>query len=154
MEPFEPFRHRYPGLEVHLLEAAATRQNHVDRGDVQLGILPSVLDALHGEPIHPMLVMVAVARNIRSPDGSRSKSRFFADKPLLLLSRQFGLRSWFEATCDVAHIKPRMLLESSALHTLTALREGYGIAVVPSDVPIAAFNICRALVHRGAPVGR
>ena len=79
-----------------------------------------------------------------------------ADKPLLLLSRQFGLRYWFEATCDVAHIRPRMLLESSAPHTLTALAsEGYGIAVVPSDVRISGVNVRLVpLVHRGAPLGR
>ena len=116
------------------MEAAATRlQNHVDRGDVQLGILPSGHDALLGEPLYPIHVMVAVAR--KHPFARRPTLEILelADKPLLLLSRQFGLRSWFEATCDVAHIKPRMLLESSAPHTLTALAsEGYGIAVVPS----------------------
>ena len=158
LAPFVPgFQNRYPGVEVHLLEAAATRlQRHVDRGDVQLGILPSGHDALLGEPLYPIHVMVAVAR--KHPFARRPTLEILelADKPLLLLSRQFGLRSWFEATCDVAHIKPRMLLESSAPHTLTALAsEGYGIAVVPSDVRIAGVNVHLVpLVHRGAPVGR
>jgi len=57
-----------------------------------------------------------------------------ADEPLLL-GRDFGLRLWFEAACDVAHVRPRMLMESLAPHTLIALaKESYGVAIVPSDV--------------------
>ena len=158
LAPFVPgFQNRYPGVEVHLLEAAATRlQSHVDRGDVQLGILPSGHDALLGELLYPIHVTVAVAQ--KHPFARRPTLEIveLADKPLLLLNRQFGLRSWFEATCEVAHIRPRMLLESSAPHTLTALAsEGYGIAVVPSDVRITGVNVRLVpLMHRGTPVGR
>ena len=100
LAPFVPgFQNRYPGVEVHLLEAAATRlQSHVDRGDVQLGILPSGHDALLGELLYPIHVTVAVAQ--KHPFARRPTLEIveLADKPLLLLNRQFGLRSWFEAT--------------------------------------------------------
>ena len=44
-----------------------------------------------------------------------------ADEPLLLLHRSFGSREWFDAACNIAHIRPRVLLESAAPHTLVAL---------------------------------
>jgi LysR substrate binding domain-containing protein len=52
-----------------------------------------------------------------------------ADQPLLLLHRSFGSREWFEAACNLAHFRPRVLLESAAPHTLIALTGvGYGVA--------------------------
>ena len=75
---------------------------------------------------------------------------------MLLLGRDFGSREWFDAACSVAHIRPRVLLESAAPHTLIALAAtGYGIAVIPSNaqVPRSAVRTV-PLVHRGASVGR
>ena len=78
-----------------------------------------------------------------------------AEEPLLLLHRTFGSRAWFEAACDVAHIRPRVLLESAAPHTLIALAQvGYGIAVVPSTVLIPPGVRVVALAQRGASIGR
>ena len=78
------------------------------------------------------------------------------DEPLLLLRRDFGSREWFDAACSVAHVRPRVLLESSAPHTLIALAAtGYGIAIVPSNaqVPRGAVRAV-PLIHRGSSVGR
>ena len=48
-----------------------------------------------------------------------------------LLRRDFGSREWFQAACRVAHIQPRVLLESSASHTLILLAATeYGLAIV------------------------
>ena len=74
---------------------------------------------------------------------------------LLLLRRDFGSRLWFDAACQVANIRPDVLLESGAPHTLIALaRAGYGVAVLPSSAPIPRGGL-RAipLVLRGVPVG-
>jgi DNA-binding transcriptional LysR family regulator len=58
-----------------------------------------------------------------------------ANEPLLLLNRTFGSRGWLDSACNIANIRPRVLLESAAPHTLVALaRMGYGVAVVPSNV--------------------
>src|SRR6266567_815791 len=79
-----------------------------------------------------------------------------ADESLLLLRRDYASRGWFDAACNVAHIKPRVILESAAPHTLLALaRTGNDVAIVPSNVRIAAAGV-RAfpLVHRGTPIGR
>src|SRR5215475_9199412 len=151
------YQSRHPGVEVHLLEAAATRlQIHVDRGDVHLGLLPSGHDALHGELLYPIYVTAALPQGHAWARRRTLEIAELSGKPLLLLNRQFGLRSWFEAACEVAHVKPHVLLESAAPHTLVALaRENYGIAVVPSDAQVPAGDVRLVpLVHRGAPVGR
>ena len=79
-----------------------------------------------------------------------------ADEPVLLLRRDFGSREWFDTACSVAHIRPRVLLESAAPHTLIAMAAtGYGIAIIPSNaqVPRGAIR-AMPLIHRGASVGR
>ena len=79
-----------------------------------------------------------------------------ADEPLLLLRRDFGSREWFDAACSVGHIQPRVLLESSAPHTLISLAAtGYGLAIIPSNaqVPRGAVRAV-PLIHRGVSVGK
>lgn len=151
------YQRRYPGVEVRLLEAAADRlQSHLDRGDVQLGLMPSGHDPFDGRLLYPIYVTAALSREHRLARRGALEVSQLADEPLLLLGRQFGLRSWFEAACDVAHIRPRALMESAAPHTLIALaREGYGIAIVPSDVQPQQGEVqLMPLVHRRTPVGR
>jgi DNA-binding transcriptional LysR family regulator len=75
---------------------------------------------------------------------------------LLLLRRDFASREWFDIACQAAHIRPRVLLESAAPHTLVALAAtDYGIAILPSTVQVPR-GVARAvpLVHRGKSLGR
>jgi len=78
------------------------------------------------------------------------------DEPLLLPSRGFASREWFNAACQVAHVRPRVLFESSTPHTLIALAaSGYGVAVLPTGVLIPREKVCPVpLVYGGAPIGR
>ena len=78
------------------------------------------------------------------------------DKPLLVLRREFGSRAWFDAACQVARIRPRLLLESAVPQTLIALAAAdYGIAIVPSNVEAHRSGLRAVpLVHRGASIGR
>lgn len=151
------YQRRHPGIEIRFLEAAADRlQTHLDRGDVQLGIMPSGHDPFAGRLLYPIYVMAAFSRKHNFGRRSVLEISQLTEEPLLLLGRQFGLRSWFEAACEVAHVRPRAIMESAAPHTLLALaRQGYGIAVVPSDVQPQQGEVrLIPLVHRGAPVGR
>ena len=79
-----------------------------------------------------------------------------ADEPLLRLTSTFASHRWFEAACQVAHVRPRVLLESVAPQTLIALAQaGHGIAVVPSPVRISHAGVrVAAVVHRGVPIGQ
>jgi DNA-binding transcriptional LysR family regulator len=118
--------------------------------------MPSGHDPFQGRILYPIHVTAALASTHRLARGKVLEVAQLADEPLLLLGRDFGLRMWFEAACDVAHVRPRMLMESLAPHTLIALaKEGYGVAIVPSDVqPQPGTVRLVPLVHRGAPIGR
>jgi DNA-binding transcriptional LysR family regulator len=157
LAPFVPqYQRRHPGIEVILLEAAAARlQNHMDCGDVHIGIMPSGLDPFEGSVLYPIHVTAALSS--KHPLGRRKVLEIaqLRDEPLLLPGREFGTRSWFESACEVANVRPRVLMESVAPHTLIALAsEDYGVAIVPSDVQQQGTVRLVPLVHRGAPVGR
>jgi DNA-binding transcriptional LysR family regulator len=160
LAPFVPrYQRRHPGVDVTLTEAANVQlQGLVDRGDVHLGLLPSGHDVVHGRPLYPIYVTAAVAP--RHPFARRRVLEIgeLDDKPLLLMNRQLlpGLRSWFDAACDVAHVKPRTVFESAAPNTLVALAaQDYGIAIVPSDVRILPGMVRLVpVVHRKVPIGR
>jgi DNA-binding transcriptional LysR family regulator len=79
-----------------------------------------------------------------------------AGEPWLLLHTNFASRVWFDAACDVAQIRPRVLLESAAPQTIIALaREGHGVAVIPSTALVPREGVHAApLVQRGAAIGR
>lgn len=74
---------------------------------------------------------------------------------MLLLRREFGSREWFDIACQAANIRPRMLLESAAPHTLVArAASDFGIAILPSNARVPAGVVRTVpLVHRGASVG-
>jgi len=74
--------------------------------------------------------------------------------PLLLTRRDFGSRQWFDAACQVAHIRPHVLLESGAPPTLIALAQaGYGIAIVPSNARIPRGLRAVPILLRGESIG-
>jgi len=85
LAPFvKGYQHRYPGINVRLLEAAAHQlQSHLDRGEVQLGIMPSGHDPFDGRLLYPIYVMAALSRSHRlarnaaleTPRTSRKSSR-------------------------------------------------------------------------------
>ena len=77
-----------------------------------------------------------------------------AGESLLLLRRDFASRVVFDTACHIARVKPRVILESAAPHTLLALaRTGNDVAIVPSNVHIPSSVRVLPLVHRGASIG-
>jgi DNA-binding transcriptional LysR family regulator len=79
-----------------------------------------------------------------------------ADEPLLRLNSSFASHAWFAAACQLAHVRPRVLLESGVPPTLIALaRAGHGIAVVPSAARVQRVGVRVAVVaHRRVSIGR
>ena len=160
LAPFVPgYQRRHPGVDVHLTEAANVQlQRHVDRGDVRLGNSSSGHEVLEGRLLYPIYVTAAVAATHPFARRRTLEISELGDRPLLLMNRQLlaGLRSWFDAACDVARVRPRIVFESAAPQTLVALAaQDVGIAVVPSDVRIS-HGVVRLipLVHRKMPIGR
>jgi LysR family cyn operon transcriptional activator len=151
------YRHRYPGVEVQLVEEGGTDlPRRLDRGDVNLGIM-AVDDerfrhrALY--PVHGLAVMSAKHRLSRNKVIEVSE---LSDEPLMLLRGSFASRDWFDTACRVAHIRPRVLLESAAPHTVIALAgDGYGVAIIPSTVKVPRGRVrAMSIVQRGTVLGR
>ena len=141
------YRRRHPGVEVHLVEDGGVRlATRLERGDVHLALTAST-DArfrwrLAGSSLPPRRAPEVAAGSAAAPTLEIGE---LVDAPLLLTRRDFASREWFDAACQVAHLRPRVLLESGAPSTLVALAQAaYGIAIVPSNVriPRGAFGPC------------
>jgi LysR family cyn operon transcriptional activator len=103
-----------------------------------------------------MHVLILVPKVHRLARRAVVDLRDLSEEPLLLLGRGFGSHQWFEAACRVAQIRPRVLLESGAPHTLVSLvSAGYGLAIMPSNAHLPKAGI-RAIpvVHRKEAIGR
>src|SRR5262249_15945747 len=128
----------------------------LERGDVHLAIIPEGDKRFDGRLLspNPLLAVLPKAHLLRGHIALDVKE--LVDEPLLLLSRGFASREWFYAACQVAHIRPQVVLESIAPQTLIALAaSGYGIAVIPAGLLIPGGKVRgMVLVYRGVPIGR
>jgi LysR family cyn operon transcriptional activator len=151
------YRKRHAGVEVHLVEDGGSRlPGRLERGDIDVAVMPAGEDRFAGRLLYPMHVLAVFPLSHRLSRRAVLDVTDLADEPLLRLGSGFASHGWFEAACHVAHIRPRILLESAAPQTLIALaRTGHGVAVVPSPVRIPRAGVRAAvLVHRGVPIGR
>lgn len=157
---FAPFvrqyRRRHPGVDVHLVEdASGNLPSRLERGDVHVAEIPAGDERFHSRLLFPIHALVVLPQTHRLARRAAVDIAELADEPLVLLRREFRIRGWIDAACSVAHIRPNVLLESAAPHTLVAVAAaGYGVAVVPSNVLILHKGV-RAipLVVRGASIG-
>lgn len=151
------YRRRHPGVEVHLVEDGGVRlPTRLERGDVNLALMPVGDARFHWRALAPLYVLAVLPRAHRLGRRATLEVDELAGAPLLLPKRDFGSRQWFDAACQVAHLRPHVLLESGAPDTLVALaRAGYGIAIVPSNAQIPRGGGVRALpiVQRGVALG-
>jgi LysR family cyn operon transcriptional activator len=156
LSPFlERYGRRHPGVEVHFVEDGGLRLlSRLEHGDVHVALVVPQ-DRFRYRLLYPVHNLGVLPTSNRLARGRELEVADLADERLLLLHRTFGSRQWFDAACDVAHIRPRVLLESAAPHTLIELtRVRYGITVVPSTVRIPRDVRAVALVQRGAATGR
>jgi DNA-binding transcriptional LysR family regulator len=150
------YRRRHPGVEVSLVEEGGTRlPDRLDHGDIHLGVIPYD-ERFQCRAVLPTCCLAVMSDKHRLGRRRTLDVAELADEPLLLLNTNFGSRSWFDTACQVAHIRPRVVLESAAPHTIIALaREGNGVAMVPSTVLVTGDGVDAApLVQRGATIGR
>ena len=150
-----PYRRRHPGVEVHFVEDGGLRlADRLERGDVELAlIVPN--ERFRARPLFPAHSLAVMSKKHPLSRRRALDIAELSDKPLLILNRTFGSREWFDSACNVARIRPRVLLESAAPHTLVALAGmDYGIAVVPSNVALPASVRALPLIQRGASIGR
>lgn len=151
------YRRRHPGVEVHLVEDGGVRlATRLERGDVNLAFTAAGDARFSARLLAPLYVLAARLKSRGTGGGAALEIESLASEPLLLLRRDFASREWFDTACQVAHLRPRVLLESGAPHTLVALAQaGYGVAILPSNVRIPQGRLSVVpLVQRGAPIGR
>lgn len=151
------YRRRHPGVEVELVEEGGVAMpRRLELGDVHLALMAVDDDRFRSRPLYPVRGIAVIAKHHRFGNRRMIEVAELADEPLLLLRSEFASRDWFETSCRVARIRPRVLLESRAPHASVALAAaGYGIAVVPSTVVIPTGQVRGIpLMQRGTAVGR
>jgi len=151
------FRSKHPGIEVHFVEDGGARiSDRLAQGDVQIVLTTAGDELFFSRMLYPSYVLAVVAPS--HPLGRRGSVDVgeLADEPLLLLHRGFASRGWFDAACHNADVRPPIVLESAAPHTLMALAaNGEGVAIVPSNVSIPRKGAkAISVTYRGTPIGR
>jgi len=127
---------RFPNVQVRLTEALGPAQLALlERGEVHLGIRhdQGVDPRLASLPLQPDEVLAACTPSLHTGPAETMDIGSLASYPLLLLERGYSVRVQFDAACRLANVKPNIVFESRAPHTLLALAEaGHGVAIIPS----------------------
>jgi LysR family nitrogen assimilation transcriptional regulator len=148
---------RFPNVQVRLTEALGPAQVALlERGEVHLGIRhdQGVDHRLASMPLQPDDVLAACAPSLHLGAAEAIDIRSLADHPLLLLEPGYSVRVQFNAACRLANVKPNILFESRAPHTLLALAEArHGVAIIPSLLRTDRYELTILRVaHRGKPL--
>jgi LysR family cyn operon transcriptional activator len=146
------FRSLWPGVDFQLVEdGAASLLDQVERGVVHVAIaaLPGG-SALRGRELFPLGVLAVVPPAHALARRRRIEVAELPGERLLLLRKAFMTRQLFDGACQIAHITPRVVLESGSPHALLSLAEqGHGIAIIPSTVRLVHFTQRAIPLHLG-----
>ena len=151
------YRRRHAGVEVHLVEDGGVRlPARLEHGDVHLALIAAGDARFRWRVVGPVYLLAVLPKSHRWARRATLEIQELADSPLLLTRRDFASRAWFDAACQMAHVRPHVLLESGAPPTLVALAQaGYGIAIVPSNSRIPRGGLRAVpILRRGEPIGR
>lgn len=151
----------YPNVQVRLFEAVG-QQNlaMLERGEIHLAqnlihtVQPNDRRFAH-VAMGPLELLVASHAALSVGEHGTTEIGRLAQLPLLLLDGGFSVRRLFDAACRLAGVKPNILFESRAPHTLLALaRASHGIAIIPSTLRMDQRDLyITRLTYRGRPVG-
>jgi DNA-binding transcriptional LysR family regulator len=161
---FSDFLHRYaqryPNVQVKLFDAVGPEMfAMLERGDIHLG--QSLVHAVAPDdrrfgslPLEPVEMLAACHPPLTLGKASTIGIVRLSAYPLLLMDSEFVVRRTFDAACRLAGLKPNILLESRAPHTLLALAEaGHGVAIIPSALQAHRYDLqIVAVTYRGRPL--
>jgi LysR family transcriptional regulator, cyn operon transcriptional activator len=150
------YRRLQPEIEVRLLEEGGFRLlDGVERGDLHLAVTVPLNPRLASQPLFPMRTLAVRAASNAAARGKTVRLEDLAKESLLVLRKGFVHRQVFDATCEAAHLRPRIQFESTIPQTLIALaRINFGIAVLPSVQPFNNLRLrVQPIVHRGYSMG-
>jgi DNA-binding transcriptional LysR family regulator len=154
------YAQRYPRVEVKLFDAIGPQLlEMLERGEIH--VAQSSLHVIQRDqrrfgslPLAPVEVLAACHPRLALGKGKTIEIGRLAPYPLLLQDPGFMLRRIFDAAGRLAGLKPNVLLESRAPHTLLALAEaGHGVAIFPSALRTDHRNLrILAVTYRGRPL--
>jgi DNA-binding transcriptional LysR family regulator len=147
------YAERFPNVHVKLSEALGPEQTPLlERGEVHVGIRHDQGDRrFESRVLPPDEILAACATSIELGHAGHIDIGRLASYPLLLPDSGYSIRRLFDAACRLADIKPNILLESRAPHTLLTLAEsGQGVAIITSLLPTDRYKlrIVRVTHHR------
>ena len=154
------YAERYPNVRLKLIEAAATETlAMLERSEIHLGIglveSGAAKDRHFGiHPVPPLEILAACSPSLQLGPGNMIDISRIAAHPLLLPDPGLIRRKTFDAICHLAGIKPNILIESRAPHTLLAFAEaGLGIAIISSAVRTDRYALRTVRVtHNRKPI--
>ncbi len=150
------FGKAWPQIQVRLIEDGSLQMlQRLERGEVHLALTAYPPEQMfQSQVLSPVPVLAAVAVSHRLASQAEIEVTDLVEEPLLVLHHGFLTRETFDAACRLAHVRPRLFLESGAPHTALALAEaGLGIAIVPSTVRNTAKRLSlRRVLYEGKPL--
>src|SRR5262245_53424975 len=154
------YAERYPNVQVRLIESAGTNTlSLLERGEIQLGI--ALIDAAEANewhfaihPVRPLELVAACHPSFPLAAGQSIDIGRIASHPLFVSDMSFAARNKFDAICRRAGLRPNILMESRAHHTMLALAEaGLGIAIISTTVQTHRYTLRLVRVtYRGKPI--
>ena len=149
------FRKAMPRVDVRLTEGpSAMLLDLIREGTLHLAFATYEPDLRKGAHLVGVMPLFAVSNG--EPEGQKDTLEVDAleDVPLLLLQHGFGARELFDAACQVAHIRPHIVLESNAPATLLSLVSAdCGVAILPGTMDLRKSGLkVQKLVQEGVPL--
>ena len=159
MAPFlAGYRKRFPGVDVQLIEqgGGARVLEGLRSGVLHVGVVNEGEPDIATRPLFPWRIVAVVPRSHGLARRKAVDIRALASEPLLLLTPDFITRRLFDAACETLHLRPVARMQSATPHTLVAMAAaGYGVAVVPSAMPIAERRLkVLPVLAQGQSLGR
>jgi len=147
-------RKGHPNVYVHLAEdSPGGLWTRLERGELDLAISFPGHDGLGSRLLFPVCALGLMSADHRLARRTTIDVGELTGERLLLPSRHYLTRQWFDAACQRDHLRPTVALESTAPHALIALaRVGYGIAIVPSHTPFDRRGLRAARLTRNEVV--
>ncbi len=114
----------------HILPRRPSLFARLERGELSVAVSFPGHEGLGSRLLFPLCALGVISLDHRFGRRATVEVAELAQERLLLLSRQFLRRQWFDTACQRAHLRPTVLLESTAPHALIALaRVGYGTLI-------------------------
>ena len=142
------YAERYPNVQVKLFDAIGPELlAMLERGEIHVG--QSSLHAIQpddrrfgSQSLAPVEILAACHPSLTLGEGRTIDIGRLAPHPLILQDPGFVVRRVFDAACRLAGVRPNILLESRAPHTLVAMAEaGHGVAIIPSALRTHRYKV-------------